>query len=231
MGASLDVTMFLAYSRVSVAIVLLCFFLFPAIVAAASALLGWERLDRVRGVALVVALGGMVAVVVGGSDLGVSGGIDLIGVTLALGSAASQAVFVLVARRGYRQVPADQAMVVILGVSTGIATVLAITVGNVSTVLLPFSSTDLLGLAVFAGVFATGIPSLMFLAGIRWIGGVRAGILMLIQAPVGVALAALFLEESIGPVQVAGGAAILAAALIIQRSATPGTGIAVEAAA
>jgi drug/metabolite transporter (DMT)-like permease len=229
MGASLDVTMFLAFSRVSVAIVLLCFFLFPAIVAAASALLGWERLDRARGVALVVALGGMVAVVVGGSDLGVSGGIDLIGVALALGSAASQAVFVLVARRGYRQVPADQAMVVILGVSTGIATVLAIAVGSVSTVLLPFSSTDLLGLVVFAGVFAAGIPSLLFLAGIRWIGGVRAGILMLIQAPVGVALAAMFLDESIGPIQIAGGAAILAAAIIIQRAAAPATGVAAEA--
>src|SRR5687768_9572100 len=70
MGASLDVTMFLAYSRVSVAIVLLCFYMFPAMVAGASALLGWERLDRVRGVALVVALAGMVAVVVGGTDLG-----------------------------------------------------------------------------------------------------------------------------------------------------------------
>src|SRR5690349_10306947 len=57
-GASLDVTMFLAFARVPVAIVLLCFYLFPAIVAAASALLGWERMDRTRALALVVALGG-----------------------------------------------------------------------------------------------------------------------------------------------------------------------------
>ncbi|MEO5704061.1 MAG: DMT family transporter [Candidatus Limnocylindrales bacterium] len=218
MGASLDVTMFLAFSRVSVAIVLLCFYLFPAIVAGASALLGWERLDRVRGVALVVALGGMVAVVVGGPATGVSGGTDLIGVVLALGSALSQAVFVLVARRGYRQVPADQAMVVILTVSTTIATVLALAFGTLSTALLPFASPDLLGLMLFAGVFAAGLPSLLFLAGIRWIGGVRAGILMLAQAPVGVVLAAVFLEEGIGPLQIAGGIAILAAALVIQRS-------------
>ncbi|HUG31213.1 MAG TPA: hypothetical protein VMQ65_11960, partial [Candidatus Limnocylindria bacterium] len=59
----------------------------------------------------------------------------------------------------------------------------------------------------------------LFLVGIRRIGGVKAGILMLVQAPVGVALAALFLNESIGIVQVAGGIAILAAAIIIQRSA------------
>lgn len=221
MGASLDVTMFLAYSRVSVAIVLLCFYLFPAMVAAASALLGWERLDRVRGIALVVALGGMVAVVIGGPDAGLDGGIDLLGVALAIGSALSQAVFVLVARRGYRAVPAEQAMVVILGVSTAIATFLALLGGTLATALLPFDQPDLLGLMLFAGVFAAGIPSLLFLAGIRWIGGVRAGILMLIQAPVGVALAAAFLDESIGPVQVLGGLAILGAALIIQRSAAP----------
>ena len=219
MGASLDVTMFLAYSRVSVAIVLLCFYMFPAMVAGASALLGWERLDRVRGVALVVALAGMIAVVVGGPDLGVTGGIDLIGVALALGSALSQTVFVLVARRGYRQVPAEQAMVVILGVSTAIATSLALLGGTLASALLPFRSPDLLGLMLFAGVFAAGLPSLLFLAGIRWIGGVRAGILMLAQAPVGVILAALFLEEAIGPMQVLGGIAILAAAVIIQRSA------------
>ena len=45
---------------------------------------------------------------------------------------------------------------------------------------------------------------------------------MLAQAPVGVALAAVFLDETVGPVQIAGGLAILAAAVIIQRSATRG---------
>jgi drug/metabolite transporter (DMT)-like permease len=221
MGASLDVTMFLAFARVSVTIVLLCFYLFPAIVAAASALLGWERMDRGRAGALVLALGGMVAVVVGGPDAGLSGGLDLVGVALAVGSAMSQAIFVLVARRGYRQVPTEQAMSVVLAVSAGLATLLALAGGALSSVWLPLASPTLLALMLFTGVFAAGIPSFLFLAGIRWIGGVRAGILMLAQAPVGVALAAVFLDESIGPVQVIGGVAILGAALIIQRAATP----------
>ena len=221
MGASLDVTMFLAFARVSVAIVLLCFYLFPAIVAGASALLGWERMDRTRAVALLVALGGMVAVVVGGPDTGLSGGLDLIGVVLAIGAALSQAVFVLVARRGYREVPTEQAMTVVLTTSAGVATLLAIAGGALSSVWLPFSTPSLLGLMLFAGIFAAAIPSFLFLAGIRAIGGVKAGILMLAQAPVGVALAAVFLDESIGPLQVAGGIAILAAAVIIQRSDAP----------
>jgi drug/metabolite transporter (DMT)-like permease len=220
-GASLDVTMFLAFARVPVAIVLLCFYLFPAIVAAGSALLGWERMDRTRVLALVISLDGMVAVVIGGSGAGALAGLDPIGVLLAVGSAVSQAVFVLVARRGYREVPTEQAMTVVLATSAGIATLLAIGGGALSSVWLPLSSPSLLGLMLFTGIFAAGIPSFLFLAGIRWIGGVKAGILMLAQAPVGVALAAIFLHEQIGPVQIAGGLAILAGAAIIQRSTAP----------
>lgn len=219
MGASLDVTMFVAFERASVAIVLLCFYLFPAMVAAASALLGWERLDRTRSAALVLALGGMIAVVVGGPDAGLAGGIDLVGVALAVGAALSQAVFVLVARNGYRQVPTEQAMTVVLTVSASVAMLLAFGAGALTAIWLPLSSPNLLLIMVFAGIFAAAVPSYLFLAGIRAIGGVKAGILMLAQAPVGVALAALFLDESIGPVQIVGGVAILAAAAIIQRAA------------
>lgn len=220
-GSSLDVTMFFAYARVPVAVVLLCFYLFPAMVAGASALLGWERLDRSRGIALVIALGGMVAVVVGGEGAAALGGLDMLGVLLAIGAAVSQTVFVLVARRGYQQVPTEQAMGFILTVSTGIASIIAVMGGVLNTVWLPFSSPGLLVLLVVGGLFGAGIPSFLFLAGVRWIGGIRAGILMLVQAPVGVALAAIFLDESIGPIQIAGGLAILAAAVIIQRSAAP----------
>ena len=220
-GASLDVTMFFAFERVPVAIVLLCFYLFPAMVAAASALLGWERLDRNRGIALLIALGGMVAVVIGGSGAGAVGGLDPLGVLLAIGSGVSQTVFVLVARRGYRQVPTEQAVGIVLTVSTLVAVLIALATGVAGSIWLPLSSPDLLTLVLVAGLFGAGIPSFLFLAGIRWIGGVRAGILMLVQAPIGVALAALFLDETVGIVQIAGGLAILGAAIIIQRSAAP----------
>jgi drug/metabolite transporter (DMT)-like permease len=228
-GASLDVTMFLAYDRVPIAIVLLCFYLFPAMVAAASALLGWEPIDRVRGAALGVALAGMVAVVIGGEGSASLGSLDLVGVLLAVGSALSQAVFILVSRSGYRQVPTDQAMGVVLPVSAAMGIGLAVLSGRIADVWVPFSDPPLLLLLIAGGVFAAALPSFLFLAGVRRIGGVRAGILMLAQAPVGVALAALLLDEGIGPVQVLGGIAILAAAVIIQRAATPATAAPVEA--
>jgi len=229
-GASLDVTMFLAFARVPVAIVLLCFYLFPAIVAVGSALLGWKRIDRTRGLALLISIAGMVAVVIGSPGSGVLTGLDPVGVLLAIGSAVSQAVFVLVARRGYREVPTEQAMTVVLVTSASIATLLAIGGGALSSVWLPLTSPTLLVLMVVAGVFAAAVPSFLFLAGIRRIGGVRTGILMLAQAPVGVVLAAIFLGETIGPVQVAGGVAILVGAALIQRGGAPDAGPAPAAA-
>jgi drug/metabolite transporter (DMT)-like permease len=218
MGATLNIAMFLAFARIPVAIVLLCFYLYPALVAAASALLGWERMDRARVVALTIALAGMVAVVVGGPRSGVGGGLDLAGVALSLSAAVSQAIFVLVSRHGYRAVPTDQAMGVILGVSAIIAGGLAVGLSGVGALTLPISEPALLGLLLFGGLFAAAIPSFLFLSGIRWIGPVRAGILMLFEPFVGVALAAIFLAEAVAPAQAIGGTAILAAAVIIQRS-------------
>ena len=219
MGATLNLAMFLAFERTPVAIVLLCFYLYPALVAGASALLGWEPMDRPRVLALTIALAGMVAVVVGGPTSATFGGLDPVGVALALSAALSQAVFVLVSRHGYRAVPTDQAMATILAVSAVIAAGLAALIGGSVALTLPLTEPpSLLVLLLFGGLFGAAVPSFLFLAGIRWIGPVRAGILMLIEPLVGVALAAAFLAEAVGPVQAAGGLAILAAALIIQRA-------------
>ena len=228
-GASLDVTMFFAYARVPVAIVLLCFYLLPAMVAGASAVLGWERLDRGRSVALGIALAGMVAVVIGGPTSAGAGGLDLLGVVLAIGSALSQAVFVLVSRHGYRRMPTEQAMSVVLTTSASLAVVLALAGGAAASIVLPLATPSLLGVVVFGGLFGAAVPSFLFLAGVRWIGGIRTGVLMLAQAPIGVALAAVFLDEPVTLVQVIGGAAILLAALLIQRVPSTATETATEA--
>jgi drug/metabolite transporter (DMT)-like permease len=79
-----------------------------------------------------------------------------------------------------------------------------------------------LPLLSFTGLFAAAIPSMLFLIGIRLVGGTTAGILMLFEPVVGVVLAAWLLAEGLAPIQVGGGLAILAAALILQRSAPAG---------
>ena len=48
-------------------------------------------------------------------------------------------------------------------------------------------------LHAWTGIFGAGIPTTLFLVGIRWIGGVRAGILALFEPVVGTLLAAALL--------------------------------------
>ncbi len=219
MGFTLNLSMFIAFDRITVALALLGFYTYPVIVAVANVVLGREPLDRPRVVALAVAVAGMVLVVASQVDTSAGVRFDAIGVGLALGAACSQAVFVLLSRNGYRVVPAAQAMTVILGGTVVGCLALAMATGAVSTLAYPLEAPSVLPLLTFTGSFGAAIPSILFLTGIRLVGGTAAGILMLFEPVVGVALAAWLLAEGLAPIQVLGGLAILAAALILQRAA------------
>jgi drug/metabolite transporter (DMT)-like permease len=214
----LNVGMFYAFDRVSVAIALLCFYTYPAMVAAVEIARGHERLDAVRAAALGLSLGGMVLVVAGGLTSGVEVRIDAIGVGLALGAALSQTVFITVSRFGYPALPTEQALTWILAATVVACATFAIVGGGIASLALPLQDPAALALSAIAGTIAAGIPSLLFLTGIRAIGGTRTGVLMLFEPVVGVALAAVLLGESILPIQAVGGLAVLAAAIILQRS-------------
>jgi drug/metabolite transporter (DMT)-like permease len=219
MGFTLNLGMFLAFDRITVALALLGFYTYPAMVAIANAALGRERLDQTRILALGLALCGMMAVVA--SQLDPASGIrfDAIGLGLAIGAAVSQTVFVVISRDGYREVPTEQAMTVVLLVTVLGAGILAVATGDGGTLGYPGSEPSVVPLLLFTGIFAAAIPSLGFLAGIRAIGGTRAGILMLFEPVVGVALAAWLLGEVLVPIQVVGAAAILGAAVVLERGA------------
>jgi drug/metabolite transporter (DMT)-like permease len=218
-GFTLNLCMFIAFDRITVALALLGFYTYPAMVAAVNVVLGRERLDRTRVLALGLAILGMIAVVA--SQIDPAGGVrlDAIGIGLALGAAVSQTIFVVISRDGYAQVPTEQAMTVILLVTVVGAVALAAVEGSPASLVDPLVSPNVLPLLAFTGIFAAAIPSLGFLTGIRTIGGTRAGILMLFEPVVGVALAAWLLGEGLVPVQLVGAVAILAAALLLQRSA------------
>ena len=209
--------MFLAFERTTVALVLLAFYTYPALIAVVAVGRGHERLDSIRALALAVSSGGMVLVVAGSlGDGGVR--VDLVGIGLGLVAAVSQTVFVTASRTGYPAMPTEQATAWVLAATLASCVVLAATLGDVDGLLRPLASAPALGLAVLAGVVAAGIPSTLFLAGIRSIGAMRSGILMLIEPLVGVGLAALLLNEGITPLQALGGLAILCAAVLLQRS-------------
>jgi len=216
----LNLAIFSAFDRISVALALLGFYTYPALIALATTVFQHESLGRGKVVALVLASTGMVLVLVG--QLDVAGAqVDALGVALALLAASAQVVNVLVSRRGYRSVPTAEATTTIL-LSGGLAYfVLALLVGQPESAAGPFAVPAALPLILTAGILAAAVPSLGFLTAIRWIGGVRTGILMLFEPVVGVTLAALLLGEALLPLQVAGGALVLAAGVLLQRIPEP----------
>ena len=222
MGFVLNLFMFVAFDRITVALALLGFYTYPVMVAAGNVALGRERLDRPRVVALMLAVIGMVAVVATQIDPTSGIRLDVVGVGLAIGAAFSQAVFVILSRSGYRAVPADQAMGAVFAVTVVCSILVAIATGATATLAYPLEAPSVVPLLAFTGLFAAAIPSMLFLIGIRLVGGTGAGILMLFEPVVGVVLAAWLLSEGLAPIQVLGGLAILAAALILQRTVLPG---------
>jgi drug/metabolite transporter (DMT)-like permease len=100
------------------------------------------------------------------------------------------------------------ALILYLGISTVAGGLVAL--GD------PVASTDALWPVVVAGVIGAGIPTVSYITGIRRLGPSRAAILATLEPVVGVGLAAWLLREQPTPMQVAGGALILAAAVVLQ---------------
>jgi len=219
-GLCLNAVMFFAFGLASIALVLLAFYIYPAFVAVVAVALGHERLGGQRLVALGLALGGMILVIAGGLNPGSGVTINPLGIGLALVGAGFQTVYVTLSRGRFASLPAEQATGWILLLTAVACALLAIvTGGNLAA---PFGGARAFALATIAGVVGAGIPSMLFLIGIRAIGGTRTGILMLFEPLVAVVLAAILLHEGLAPIQIAGGAAILTAAILLQRTSQSG---------
>ena len=214
-GVVLNLALFSAFGRMSIALALLGFYTYPALVAIGSVATGEEQLDRGRLAALVLALLGVAVVVLGGP--GGDPGFELAGFGLALLAAAGEAAYVLLGRRGFPAVPTEDATLVVLGGTAAGFLLLTVASGQLEVALLPFRSPGAMPVLIWAGVGGASIPTLLFLLGIRAIGPTRAAIVSLVEPVAGAALAALLLAELLSPVQVAGGVLVLAGAALLQR--------------
>jgi drug/metabolite transporter (DMT)-like permease len=220
MGVCLNVSIFTAFGLVPIALALMLFYTYPAGVAVVDVALGRERLTAPRLLALLLSFTG-VALVLFGGESSAAGPVSVLGILLGLSAAASQVVFVTVSRHGYSSVPADAATLVAMSASIVGASVIALLVGQGAALVAPLTSLEPWPYLVLAGVAAAGISSMLFLTAIRTIGGTRTGILMLFEPVVGTVLAAVLLGEPLGPVQLIGGALVLAGALVLQLRAEP----------
>lgn len=215
-NTALNLSVFLAWTRVSIALALLVFYLYPSLVAIASVLWFGERLDGLRWGALLTSVVGMVLVVAGGASLG---HLDFIGIGLAFVGAVAQAFYVLAARHGFGRVPGGQAAAATMLLAAGLYIVAALLIGQVGVLWEPAASAAALWPVLLAGIIGAGIPTVAFITGIRLLGAPRAAILATLEPVVGVTLAALLLGEAPQPIQVVGGILIIVAGVLLQLRA------------
>lgn len=220
----LTLGLFTAYSRIPVAVAVLVFYTYPALVAVVGSVTGRERMTASRAVAIGVALAGMVLVVAARLDVGAGLSLDLIGIGCAVGAAAGKTAYIWVSRAGYDRVPPEQAILVILGGSGVGAALVALATGGGALLAGPLAHPAAWPTVILGATVAGAIPMSFLIAGVRRLGGTRTAIAMLSEPTVSVGIAAIVLGESIVPLQLAGAALVLAGGIAVQRSADPRDG-------
>jgi drug/metabolite transporter (DMT)-like permease len=225
-GAALNIAMFQSFLLTTVAVALICFYTFPAIVTIAAVPLYGERIDGLRASALVLSAIGLVLVVLApvldSSDVV----INPVGVLLAFGAAICQATFILMVGRGFDPLPPVRVSILALFAAAAVAIPLAVITGNTGGLSVPFETPEAWVWILAGGIAGAAIPTTAFVTGIGIIGPSRAAIMMTIEPLVAIIIAALFLGEHPAPIQLVGGAAVLVAAAILQVA--PRTAVARE---
>jgi drug/metabolite transporter (DMT)-like permease len=198
---------FSALQRGTAAAVTLLFYAYPAFVIVLEALLGWQPIDRRRVVTLGLSAAGTALVVTGGSEVTITP----VGALLALCAAVAFGTYLLT---GNRLLPRTDGLTSAAWVAGGAAVswlTAAVATGGWPQV------GDHVPALLANGVATALAFGLMFLA-LRRIGAGRTAVAMTTEAASAVLLAAVFLDESLRPQQVLGGAVILTAAVLVARS-------------
>lgn len=199
---------FAALQRIDASLLSLLLYTFPAMVAAAAVALGRERLDGRRLAALGLACGGLALVVAGAG----TGTLDPLGAALALGAAIVYSTYILVSEGiAGRLRPRVLAALVCSGAAVALTSAAAL-LGELRP-----GAVSVAGwgwLVCLALVSTVGAISLFF-AGLRRVGPTTASILATVEPLVTVLLAYLVFAETLGAVQIAGGALVLAAVVVL----------------
>lgn len=184
------------------------FYTYPAWVAIITAVRGIERLDRPRAIALVLALGGIVTMV-GAPD---SASLAPAGVISVMSAAVIYALYIPVLGRLQREhAPLDVARSISIG-----GALIFVTWAVATGTLLGGLDAAAFGASALQGVLSAG-AFLAFLAGLSALGAVRTAITSTIEPFWTAMLGVAALGQPIGRGTVIGGAAIMAAVLLLQR--------------
>jgi drug/metabolite transporter (DMT)-like permease len=203
---------FAALQRLDASLLSLLVYTFPAMVTVAAIALGRERANRHTAAALVLASAGLILVLAGAG----AGALDPLGTLLGVSAAVVYSTYVLTSAGIAERVGP---LVLSALVCTGAATTL--TLGSAAGGDLQLGDVSAAGFGWLAGiavVSTVGAVSLFF-AGLQRVGPTTASILSTAEPLTTVVLAFLAFGESLGPVQLAGGALVLGAVLVLSAAA------------
>ena len=207
---------FTALTLIPAGIVALLLYLHPALVALLSAGILHERLTTPKRLALGVALAGTVLTVApalgGPAGAETSTGVAA-GIAFAVAAAVFYSFYIIAGAWLGRRVAAQPMSTVVIASAAAVFIAAALARGPAW----PQSAAGWLAVLAIALVSTVGAITLYF-AGLQRIGPPRAATLSTLEPVVTVTLAALVLGEAIAPVQIVGGALILAAVALIARS-------------
>jgi drug/metabolite transporter (DMT)-like permease len=195
-----------ALTHIEAGLTSLLLYTYPALVTVVAIALRRESADRRRLGALAVASGGVALVLAGGGV----GDLDPVGVAMALGAAVFYTGYILISDGVVARTPP-------LAFAASVCTGAACTFGVVVLVH-GFVTPTTEGLAWVGGLtlFSTVMPVVCFFAGLALVGPSTASIVSTIEPPVTVGLAWLVFGETLGAVQLVGGAFVLSAVVLLR---------------
>ena len=200
---------FAALDRLDASLLSLLIYTYPVIVTVAAIALGRESASLRTALALGLACTGLVLVLAGAA----SGELDAVGTVLGLGAAVVYSVYILISEGVTARVGA-------LALSTLVCTgaAVSLTLGSLAGGDLDPGSVSAAGFGWLGGLAAVSTVGAiaLFFAGLRRVGPTAASILSTLEPVVTVVLALVVFGESLGPVQLAGGALVLLAVLAVR---------------
>jgi drug/metabolite transporter (DMT)-like permease len=205
---------FAALERVHASLLTLLLYTYPAWVVVAGLALRRQAASARRLVALALSSAGLVLALAGAG----AGALDPLGAALGVGAALTYAAYILVSDGVVaRADPLALSAVVCTGAAASLA-LAALATGSLD---LGFAPEGWLWLGLMAAL-STVVAVVAFFAGLARVGPPTAAILSTFEPVVTVALATLLFGERLLPVQLAGAALVLAAAvLVVERRAAP----------
>lgn len=211
--ALVAVLFFLAISRLSVAVGTVLHYTAPILVLAWGALVTRRRPSPVLAAAAGLSLAGVILV----SELfaGQLGAIDWRGVLFGLGSAACFASYTLLAERPIAVYGPVQALARAFAIAAALWVPYQLWRGWPSQLFEPGH----LPLVLVVGIVGTWLPFLCFLWGIQRVQAQRAAVAATLEPAVSAVVSWIALDQALSATQLAGGALIVGAVLLAQRSA------------